>query len=284
MSIKIVTDSTSYIPKRLIDKYNISLISLNIIYENKTYREMDMNWSDFYNKMIGSKTLPTSSQPALNEIYECFENIIKDNNSLVGIFISSDMSGTYSSANLAKDMILEKYPEARIEILDSRSNCMQLGYAAIYAAKTALAGGTMEDVIKSANSIILRSRFLFVPDTLVYLKKGGRIGGASALLGMLLQIIPVLTVVDGKTNVFTKVRTKKSAIEMIIETLMQDIQKNGLSEIIVHHIDSEDEALELAEKLKNKLGVTVEICPIGPVIGVHVGPKTIGIVYCTEKE
>ncbi len=283
MSIKIVTDSTSYIPEELIVKYNISLVSLNIIFENKTYRELDMNWLEFYKMIINSKTLPTSSQPALNEIYECFENIVKVNDSVAGIFISSDMSGTYSSANVAKNMILEKYPEAQIEIVDSRSNCMQLGYAAIYAAKTASAGGTMEDVIKSANSIIQRSRFLFVPDTLEYLKRGGRIGGASALLGTLLQIKPILTVVDGKTSVFTKVRTKKSAVEKIIETLMQDKQKDGLSDIIVHHIDCEGEARELAQKLETKLGVKVEICGVGPVIGVHVGPKTIGIVYCTEK-
>ena len=250
MAIKIVTDSTSYIPKEFIDKYDISVVSLNVIMNGVSTREIDLDNETFYRKMKSSTEIPSSSQPSPDEIYNTFEKIIKEGNSIVGIFISSDMSGTVSSANLIKNMLLEKYPNAQIEIVDSRSNCMQMGYIAIEAAKSAIAGNSMAEVLNVCNTVINNSRFLFTPDTLDYLKKGGRIGGAAALLGTLFQIKPILTVCQGKTTVFTKVRTKKKAIDTIINTLISDLQGKELGGVIVHHINCPDEGLNLAKKSK----------------------------------
>lgn len=282
MAIKIVTDSTSYIPEEFINKYDISVVSLNVIMNGESIREVDLDNETFYSKMEESTEIPSSSQPSPDEIYNTFENIIKEGNSIVGIFISSDMSGTVSSANLIKNMLLEKYPTAHIEIVDSRSNCMQMGYVAIEAAKAAAAGKSMEEVIDVCTSIINNSRFLFTPDTLDYLKKGGRIGGASALLGTLFQIKPILTVCDGKTTVFTKVRTKKKAVDTLVTTLVNDLQGKELGGVIVHHINCQDEGLSLAAKIKKQLGVDVQIDTIGPIIGLHVGPGSIGVAYFTK--
>ena len=282
MAIKIVTDSTSYIPEEFINKYDISVVSLNVIMNGESIREVDLDNETFYSKMEESTEIPTSSQPSPDEIYNTFENIIKEGNSIVGIFISSDMSGTVSSANLIKNMLLEKYPTAHIEIVDSRSNCMQMGYVAIEAAKAAAAGKSMEEVIDVCTSVINNSRFLFTPDTLDYLKKGGRIGGASALLGTLFQIKPILTVCDGKTTVFTKVRTKKKAVDTLVTTLINDLQGKELGGVIVHHINCQDEGLSLAAKIKKQLGVDVQIDTIGPIIGLHVGPGSIGVAYFTK--
>lgn len=282
MAIKIVTDSTSYIPEEFINKYDISVVSLNVIMNGKSIREVDLDNETFYRQMEESTEIPSSSQPSPDEIYNTFENIIKEGNSIVGIFISSDMSGTISSANLIKNMLLEKYPTAHIEIIDSRSNCMQMGYVAIEAAKAAAAGKSMEEVINVCTSVINNSRFLFTPDTLDYLKKGGRIGGASALLGTLFQIKPILTVCDGKTTVFTKVRTKKKALDTLVNTLVNDIQGKELGGVIVHHINCQDEGLSLAKKIKEQLGVDVKIDTIGPIIGLHVGPGSIGVAYFTK--
>ena len=282
MAIKIVTDSTSYIPEEFINKYDISVVSLNVIMNGESIREVDLDNETFYSKMEESTEIPSSSQPSPDEIYNTFENIIKEGNSIVGIFISSDMSGTVSSANLIKNMLLEKYPTAHIEIVDSRSNCMQMGYVAIEAAKAAAAGKSMEEVIDVCTSVINNSRFLFTPDTLDYLKKGGRIGGASALLGTLFQIKPILTVCDGKTTVFTKVRTKKKAVDTLVTTLVNDLQGKELGGVIVHHINCQDEGLSLAAKIKKQLGVDVQIDTIGPIIGLHVGPGSIGVAYCTK--
>lgn len=282
MAIKIVTDSTSYIPEEFINKYDISVVSLNVIMNGESIREVDLDNETFYSKMEESTEIPSSSQPSPDEIYNTFENIIKEGNSIVGIFISSDMSGTVSSANLIKNMLLEKYPTAHIEIVDSRSNCMQMGYVAIEAAKAAAAGKSMEEVIDVCTSVINNSRFLFTPDTLDYLKKGGRIGGASALLGTLFQIKPILTVCDGKTTVFTKVRTKKKAVDTLVTTLVNDLQGKELGGVIVHHINCQDEGLSLAKKIKEQLGVDVKIDTIGPIIGLHVGPGSIGVAYFTK--
>ena len=282
MAIKIVTDSTSYIPEEFINKYDISVVSLNVIMNGESIREVDLDNETFYSKMEESTEIPSSSQPSPDEIYNTFENIIKEGNSIVGIFISSDMSGTVSSANLIKNMLLEKYPTAHIEIVDSRSNCMQMGYVAIEAAKAAAAGKSMEEVIDVCTSVINNSRFLFTPDTLDYLKKGGRIGGASALLGTLFQIKPILTVCDGKTTVFTKVRTKIKAVDTLVTTLVNDLQGKELGGVIVHHINCQDEGLSLAAKIKKQLGVDVQIDTIGPIIGLHVGPGSIGVAYFTK--
>ena len=282
MAIKIVTDSTSYIPEEFINKYDISVVSLNVIMNGESIREVDLDNETFYSKMEESTEIPSSSQPSPDEIYNTFENIIKEGNSIVGIFISSDMSGTVSSANLIKNMLLEKYPTAHIEIVDSRSNCMQMGYVAIEAAKAAAAGKSMEEVIDVCTSVITNSSFLFTHATLEYLKKGGRSGGTSALLGTLFQIKPILTVCDGKTTVFTKVRTKKKAVDTLVTTLVNDLQGKELGGVIVHHINCQDEGLSLAAKIKKQLGVDVQIDTIGPIIGLHVGPGSIGVAYFTK--
>lgn len=282
MAIKIVTDSTSYISDEYIKKYDIKLVSLNVIINGVSSREVDIENEVFYEEIKNSKEIPKSSQPIPNEMLNTFKEIVKDGDSIVGIFLSSKMSGTYSNANMIKDMILEDYPDADIHILDSKTNCMQMGFAVIEAARTASEGKSINEVINAANHVINNSRFLFTPETLEYLKKGGRIGGAAALFGNVLQIKPILTVVNGETSVFKKVRTRKKAIEEIVKTVLEEIEAKGLGDIVVHHINCQEDGLKLAKALENKLGKKVEIQSIGPVIGVHVGPGSIGIAYYTK--
>ena len=282
MAIKIVTDSTSYISDEYIKKYDIKLVSLNVIINGVSSREIDIENEVFYEEIKNSKEIPKSSQPIPEEMLNTFREIVEDGDSIVGIFLSSKMSGTYSNANMIKDMILEDYPDAEIHILDSKTNCMQMGFAVIEAARTASEGKSINEVINAANHVINNSRFLFTPETLEYLKKGGRIGGAAALFGNVLQIKPILTVVNGETSVFKKVRTRKKAIEEIVKTVLDEIESKGLGDIVVHHINCQEDGLKLAKALENKLGKKVEIQSIGPVIGVHVGPGSIGIAYYTK--
>lgn len=283
MSIKVICDSTCYIPKALIEELDILVVSLNVIFKNESFRELDVDNIWFYNKMDKSNEIPTSSQPGVDELYRTFESEIIKGNSIIGVFMSSDMSGTYSTANMVKDMILEKYSDAQIEIVDSRSNCMQMGYAILAGARAAKSGQSIEKVLKAINNVILKSRFLFIPDNLTYLKKGGRIGGAAAFVGAILQIKPILTVEDGKTTVFDKVRTRKKAIDRMVEYVVEQVTSKGLGEVIVHHINCEVEGLQLAKRISDILKIPVEICSIGPIIGLHVGPGSIGIVYYTKN-
>jgi len=282
MAIKVITDSTSYIDKSLREELGITLVSLSVNFEDESFRETDIDNETFFKKMQ-EKGIPKSSQPTVSEVYEAMHDAVKDGDSLVCVFISSDMSGTFSTAHIAKEMVLETIKDAEIEIIDSRSNSMQLGYAAIVAARAAREGRSMPEIVQIVEDNKKRSRFLFVPDTLEYLKKGGRIGGASALIGSLLKIIPILTVEEGKTEMLMKVRTKQKAVETMVGKVMEDIEEFGLGEISVHHINCFEEASRLAELLKGKLKTEVGICNIGPVIGLHVGPGALGIVYYTLR-
>ncbi|MBZ9607745.1 DegV family protein [Clostridium estertheticum] len=284
MAVKIVTDSTSYISEDLRKKYDISIVSLSVIFGNKEFKETLIENESFYEKLDKNLSIPTSSQPSLVEMYNMIENQVRDNNEVVGVFLSSDMSGTYSNACLAKSMILENYPNALIEIIDSRSNCMQLGFAALTAAIASQQGKSINEVVDIVKNNIKRSRFMFIPDNLEYLKKGGRIGGASALLGTIFQIKPILTVVDGKTELFNKVRTKKRAIQTMIDKFIEDITKHGLGEVMIHHINDVEGARAFAKKVEECIGKKIDIAPIGPVIGTHVGPGALGIVYYTKTD
>ena len=278
MAIKIVTDSTSYIPKKYLDKYDISVVSLNILLKNTNRRETSISNQTFYKEMEEAKEFAVSSQPTPEEFYDVFDKIAKNGDDIVGIFISSEMSGTYSTANLVKNMILEKY-DINIEIIDSRTNCMQMGFIVLEAAKHAKFGKSMNEILDIANNTIKNSRFVFSPSVLDYLKKGGRIGSASALIGNLFQIKPILTVNNGKTDVLAKVRTKKKAVSTMIDILMNDLKEKELGGVIVHHINCEEDGLTLAKTLEEKLNMKVDIQDIGPVIGSHVGPGSIGIAY-----
>lgn len=282
MGIKIVTDSTSYIPNKYIEKYDIKVVSLNVIMNGESRREVDIDNKYFYKEMNESSEVPKSSQPIPQEMLDVFKGIVESGDSIVGIFLSSKMSGAYSTANMVKKMILEEYPNADIHILDSKTNCMQMGFAVIEAAKASVEGKGINEVISIAEHVFNNSRFLFTPETLEYLKKGGRIGGAAALFGNILQIRPILTVVDGETAVLKKVRTRKKIIDEIVKEVLVDIEAKGLGDIIVHHINCEDDGLKLAKILEEKLSRKVEIQSIGPVIGLHVGPGSIGISYYTR--
>ncbi len=281
MGIKIVTDSTCYIPKDVRESQNISVVSLSVNFGSETYLEEDMDYESFYKRLSGE--LPTSSQPSLHSFIDCFEKIVSAGHSVVGVFISSLMSGTYSTALTAKEIVMKKYPKAIIEIVDSKSNSMEMGFAVLAGAVAAKAEESLKSVIDAINYVIERSRFLFAPETLYYLKKGGRIGTASALLGTVLQIKPILTVTDGMTTIFEKVRTKKRAVERIVEFFLEEIKEKGLGQVVVHHINCESEGRELADYIKSKTNKEVPVYSIGPIIGLHVGPGTIGLAYYTVK-
>lgn len=279
MAVKIVTDSTSYIPNDLIKQLDITITSLNVILNGTSYKEVELENKDFYERMELSSEIPTSSQPGMDELLKIFKKIVNNGDEVLAIFISSKMSGTYSSAHLVKNIVLEEYKDGMIEILDSNTNCMQMGFIVLESAKAAKAGKTIDEVIKIAEDVKKNSKFLFVPETLKYLQKGGRIGKASALLGGIFQIKPILTVENGETTVFEKVRTKKRAVDAILNKVIEDCKNKEIGGIIVHHINCEEEGKEIAKKLEQKFNIPIKIQSIGPVIGVHVGPGSVGVAY-----
>ncbi|MCG2807710.1 MAG: DegV family protein [Coriobacteriia bacterium] len=282
MPVRVVTDSTSYIRPEHAEELGITLVSLGVVFGDESFRELDVEDDWFYEKMAATPKIPTSSQPSPGEMRAAFESALKAGEPVVGVFISSEMSGTLGSAELVAADLKSEYSDADIRIVDSRSNSMQLGLAAIAAAKAANAGGDADACVKAAEDTIARTRFLFTPLTLDYLRKGGRIGGASAFLGSLLQIRPILTVEDGQTQAFDKVRTRTRAIERMIEKLSEDIKDAGITDVYVHHINAKELGEHLVSLVQPLVECPVGLAPIGPVIGLHVGPGTVALVYRTR--
>jgi DegV family protein with EDD domain len=283
--IKIFTDSTCDMPKDLVEKNKIELLSLYINFGTETIKEMDISNEEFYKRIDKEDSLPTTSQPSIQEMTEKFEGFLKEGIDVIAVLISSGLSGTFSTANMVKEALLSEYPERNIEIIDSKSTSMQMGFAALIGAKSALENCDFKTSVEKIKSNIKSSRFLFTPHNMDYLKKGGRIGGAAALIGNILKINPVLTVGDdGVVEIVKKIRTKKKAVQGILDRFQEDVEKYGFGDAVVHHINTLEEAKILAKKVEDIIKRPVRIADIGPVVGAHVGPGSVGIAYYTEKE
>lgn len=282
MAVKIITDSTADIDLKILKDLNIEVLSLYVNFGEESIKDVDITNEEFYKKMSSEGT-PVSSQPAVGDMMLAMKKVVEAGDDLVCIFLSSGLSGTYQSAELTKNIVLEEFPDANIEVIDSGSTSMEQGFAVIEAAKMAQAGKTFEEVVKQAYDTIKRTRFIFIPDTLDYLHEGGRIGRASALFGNILKITPVLTVKNKKADILQTVRTKKRAKLTLINKLLEDHEKYGVTEVVVHHINAYEEAQQLQTDLLSKIDVSSKIGKIGPIVGLHVGPGAVGFAYRMEK-
>lgn len=282
MAVKIITDSTADIDLKILKDLNIEVLSLYVNFGEESIKDVDITNEEFYKKMSSEGT-PVSSQPAVGDMMLAMKKVVEAGDDLVCIFLSSGLSGTYQSAELTKNIVLEEFPDANIEVIDSGSTSMEQGFAVIEAAKMAQAGKSFEEVVKHAYDTIKRTRFIFIPDTLNYLHEGGRIGGASALFGNILKITPVLTVKNKKADILQTVRTKKRAKLTLINKLLEDHEKYGVTEVVVHHINAYEEAQQLQADLLSKIDVSSKIGKIGPIVGLHVGPGAVGFAYRMEK-
>jgi DegV family protein with EDD domain len=181
-------------------------------------------------------------------------------------------------------MILQQeYPESKIEIVDSRTSGMALGLPVVRAARKAIAGMGLEEVSADLIATMGRSHIYFMAATLEYLKKGGRISGAAAALGSMLHIKPIFHVEAGRVVPVEKVRSSRAAIERILEIISADHHRIGIEDIVIHHLESEERALEMSERVKQITGLEASIVPLGPVIGVHVGPGAVGTGYILRE-
>ncbi len=277
--IKLICDSTSYLPADLIKKYDIDIIPLSVILGPEVIIETQISSEAFFAKLRKSAYHPTSTQPSVDSVYTVFEKYVSRGDSVLFVSISSDQSGTYSTAYSVKNMLLEKYPDAQIELVDSRTNCMEHGYAVLAGAKALKQGGDMAQTLAAIKDTMSKSRLLFIPLTLKYLSESGRLSKATALMATALQIVPLLTVKNGKPDVFMKIRTRNNAKKVMLEELANDLSASGVTDISVLHINAEAEAREYMESIKKLIDIDINLSQIGPVIGAHVGPGAIGLAW-----
>lgn len=282
MAVRVVTDSTSYLPDDELVRLKIRRVSLHVHDGDQMRAETDIDLDAFYARLADTRSIPTSSQPSPEEMAETFSAIHQAGDEALGVFMSSKMSGTVQSAELAASLVRSEHDSATIGVLDSESNCMQEGFAVLSAAEAAAAGRSLPECVEQAMHTMRRSRFLFVPQSLEYLARGGRISGASALLGSLLQIMPILTVEDGETTVAAKVRTRAKALAEMAGRMREDVERCGFKRAVVHGIVDLEEARRFRDRYLGEVYGDVPVVPVGPVIGLHVGPA-VGVVYETVE-
>ncbi|GJM42753.1 MAG: fatty acid-binding protein DegV [Ardenticatenaceae bacterium] len=278
--VAVVVDSTSYIPPMLVEKYNIHVIPQILNWEGSSLRDdIDIKPDAFYSRLATAKEMPTTSQPSAGEFHEFFSKVAETADSIVAVLISKSLSGTQASAQAAASM-MEDYP---IEIVDSESAAMGLGYMALAAARAIETGADYKEAAEAARALVKGMRVLFVVDTLEFLHRGGRIGGAQRLIGSMLSIKPILHLVDGKIEPLASVRTKKKALAHLMDVAKEEMAgKSGVKAAVIHAAAADD-AQKLHDQLSGVLNPEeMHIVELSPVVGAHVGPKALGVVYYAD--
>jgi len=279
--IAIVTDSTAYLPKDFVKLHNIQVVPLNIHWEDKTYIDgVDITPAEFYERLEKSSTIPSTSQPSAGDFLQVFKELASHYDGIVVPLISTGISGTVDSAKTAASM----FSEVPVEVIDSLTTTAGLALVVTAIAQAVSDGKSLKEIKNLAESIVKRSKLFFVVDTLKYLHKNGRIGGASRYFGTVLSIIPILFLDDqGKIDALEKVRTKHKATERLIQLAVE--QANGKPVMVgVLHANVLKEAKNLQKQLFEQLDCTqIEIYDLSPVIGAHVGPGTVGLaIYAVD--
>jgi DegV family protein with EDD domain len=274
MKTAVVTDSTAYIPKELREKWNIHMIPLSVIFDGETYREeIDISAGDFYEE-VKNRELPTTSMPPIGEFVELFEKLARDYDAVISIHLSSGISGTYQGAVSAGEMVegIEVYA------FDSEVSAMPQGFYALEAAALAEQGIGAEKIIERMTEMKNSARAYFMVDDLSHLQRGGRLSSAQALIGSLLQVKPLLHFEDKKIVPFEKVRTRKKALNRVVELLAEDANSGGEYRAVVIHAHREAEALEWKSELETQFpNVEFMLSYFGPVIGTHLGEGSMGM-------
>jgi fatty acid kinase fatty acid binding subunit len=277
-TVAIVTDSTADLPPQLLKQKSIRVVPLTLIFEGRSLLDgVDIRPSEFYRKLPNATTHPTTSQPSPGQFAEVYEELLADHAEVVSIHISEKLSGTYASAVQAAEMT----DPGRVRVIDSHLVSMSLGLLTLAASDMAAKGNNASAIVERASAMRDRVQTFFSVATLEFLRRGGRIGRASALLGSVLQVKPVLCIRDGLVTPLERVRTFDRALNRIVELSREVDTGKGLC-VIVGHGDAEADAERVARELE-PMADTLLIQPLGPVVGAHAGPGVVGVgVYPAE--
>lgn len=275
--VKIITDTTSVLSEDIAKRYQIPVIPQVINFEEETFYEgIDIDISTFMDRLRKSATLPKTSAPPPELFIKEFEKALTNSDSILCIHPSSEVSGTVNSAIIAA----KDFPKADIRVIDTRMIASPLATMVELAAEWAEAGVNVDEIEKRLYDLIPNCRVYFVLATLEYLARGGRIGGAAALLGSVLQIKPILTLKDGKVGVFERERTHKRAISRIKEIVKSELPPRNGRYLTIMQADSLDQAKSLAKELETEHNIPhIPIYNMPPAIVTHGGPGILGVGF-----
>lgn len=281
-NVAVATDSTANIPDKYLEDLNIHVIPQCLNWEGDTFLDgIDITPSEFYQRLGQAQELPTTSQPSAGEFHEFFGKLAEKNQAIIGVFISEYLSGTIDSALTAADMM----PDFPIEIIDSQSASMGLGFMTMAVARALQEGANYKEAAQLARNLIPVTHAIFVVDTLEYLHRGGRIGGAQRLVGSLLSMKPLLHLEGGRIEPLARIRTKRKAVEKLLDVVAADIEGKGKLHASVIHAAAPEDAEQFKQQVRDRLDpVELITTELSPVVGTHTGPGLVGLGYYTELQ
>ncbi|MFZ0918834.1 MAG: DegV family protein [Candidatus Dormiibacterota bacterium] len=275
-SVHLVCDSTADLDPAFRAAHTVRVVPLKVIFGDETFADgVDMSAEQFYARLAAPGPFPRTSQPTPAEFEDVFRELGADGSAIVCTTISADLSGTYASATQARATL----PDLDIRVIDTRSVAVGHYAAVLEAVQVIEAGGDAATVEAAVVAVRSTEKVLFTVETLEYLRRGGRIGGARALLGSMLDIKPILEIRDGVIEPVGRVRTYPRAIDRVVEECQRAAAAWGGAEVVIAHADRPRVAAELVERMRPLVSREPALTVVGPVVGCHSGPGAIGIGF-----
>ncbi len=275
MPVALVTDTCHYLPRELVERCALHDVSLYVHRDGGAERESDItDYGAYFEGLAGAAELPTTSQPSIGDFLAVYEPLLAAGNDVVSIHLSGGLSGTVRSAEQAREQL--GADAERVHVVDSETACGAEGLLLLAAAAAARAGADADAVVQRAGEARSELQFLFSLDTLEYLRKGGRIGGAQAWLGSALKIKPILSL-ESEIGAVERVRTSRRAFERLV-TLIEQMKSDDCDGWVVQHTHIPEQAQALVERGREIFeSEPAFVSEIGPVIGTHIGPGLLGV-------
>jgi DegV family protein with EDD domain len=278
-SLAIVTDSTAYLPHDYVQQHGVTVVPLIVNFGQQTYKEgIDILADQFYERLASDPVMPMTSQPSVGDFVQTFEELLRTHDQVLAVVFSSGLSGTYQTALAAARMV-----EGDVTIIDSRITSYPLAEMVREAVRMRDEGYGKEEIVARIHEMIASVHAYFIVDSLDHLHRGGRLSKASALVGSLLQIKPILYVdSEGKLDVFEKVRTRRKAVERLLELLREQTSPGQKVRLGVIYSANRDDAENLRQRIENEFPyIETSLSELGPVIGTHTGPGVLAIAFYT---
>ncbi len=277
--IAFVTDSTSYIPDSFCRELNIHIVPQVLIWGDRTYEDgVDIFPDEFYAKLRTASTMPSTSQVSVLNMKNAFHALVEQGFDVMGIFISAKLSGTMQSAIQGREELGSA--AEKVTLIDSNSTAMAMGFHVLTAARAARDGASLAETVAIAEKARQHTGVLFAVDTLEFLHRGGRIGGAQRFIGTALNMKPLLELRDGKVEAIERIRTRSKALDRLISLVVDQTRGKSPVRLATLHANAEAEAEQLLQQAVDRIQPVESILTsVSPVVGAHAGPGTVGLAY-----
>ena len=278
----LVTDSTAYVPAELVQKHNISVVPLILVWGDEMFEDgVDILPKEFYTRLKTAKVMPSTSQATPAKMQAIFQSLVDQEMDVLGMFISSKLSGTMQSAMQAKDTMGSA--GEKVTLVDSQCTSMALGFQVLAAARAMDAGASLQECAAIAEKAHEKAGLFFAVDTLEFLHRGGRIGGAQRFIGSALNLKPILALKDGRVEGVERIRTKGKAQNRILELVSEKVKGKSNIRLATVHANAAEDAKILLDRAAQALNPSETfVTDLSPVVGTHAGPGTVGLAFMTD--